>query len=70
MALNKTGKSSFAMEEKNYEPQVKENKKKHVHILTQESLIERMDAYAAQRGVSRTAVFEAAITAFLDKVEV
>lgn len=51
------------------EPERQEFKQKRVHLLTYESLIERMDKYAAKRGVSRVAVFEAAITAYLDKVD-
>jgi len=50
------------------EPEAKERKRKRVHLLTYESLIARMDAYAARKGVKRVDVFEAAITAFLDQV--
>ena len=52
-----------------YEPEQKENKTKRVQLLTYESLVDRMDAYAAKRGVKRVAVFEAAMTAYLDKVD-
>lgn len=52
-----------------YEPQQKEIKSKRIQLLTYESLIKRMDAYAAKRGVTRVAVFEAAVEAYLDKVD-
>lgn len=52
-----------------YEPQQKETKTKRIQLLTYESLIQRMDAYAAKRGVKRVAVFEAAVEAYLDKVD-
>ena len=51
------------------EPEKRELKQQRVQFLTYESLIARMDAYAEKRGVKRVAVFEAAITAYLDKVE-
>lgn len=51
------------------EPQARARKTKRIQILTYESLIERMDAYAARKGVGRVDVFEAAVTAFLDQVE-
>lgn len=51
------------------EPEQKVNKTKHLHILTHESIVNRMDAYAAKRGVKRVAVFEAAIIAYLDQVD-
>ena len=51
------------------EPKQQERKQKRVQLLTYESLIARMDKYAAKRGVSRAAVFEAAMNAFLDKVD-
>lgn len=51
------------------QPEQKERKKKRVQLLTLESLIDRMDAYAAKRGVPRVAVFEAAVTAYLDMVD-
>ena len=51
------------------EPKQQERKQKRVQLLTYESLIARMDKYAAKRGVSRAAVFEAAMIAFLDKVD-
>lgn len=51
------------------EPEQRERKKKRVQLLTYESLISRMDAYAEKRGVSRVAVFEAAMNAYLDKVD-
>ena len=52
-----------------HEPEQQERKQKRVQILTYESLIRRMDKYAAKRGVSRVAVFEAAMVAYLDKVD-
>lgn len=52
------------------EPKAKERKTKRVQLLTYESLIDRMDAYAARQGVNRVDVFEAAVTAFLDKYDV
>ena len=52
-----------------YEPEQKETKTKRIQLLTYESLIQRMDAYAAKRNVSRVAVFEAAVEAYLDKVD-
>lgn len=51
------------------EPQQKEKKEKRIQLLTYESLVDRMDAYAAKRGVKRVAVFEAAVTAYLDMVD-
>ena len=51
------------------EPEQKEFKNKRVQLLTYESLINRMDKYAAKRGVSRVAVFEAAMNAYLDMVD-
>ncbi len=51
------------------EPKQQERKQKRVQLLTYESLINRMDKYAAKRGVSRAAVFEAAVIAYLDKVD-
>ena len=51
------------------EPEQKELKNKRVQLLTYESLINRMDKYAAKRGVSRAAVFEAAMNAYLDMVD-
>ena len=52
-----------------HEPQAKERKRKRVHLLTYESLIDRMDAYALRKGVKRVDVFETVMTAFLDQVE-
>lgn len=52
-----------------YEPEQRETKTKRIQLLTYESLIQRMDAYAAKRGVKRVAVFEAAVEAYLDKVD-
>ena len=51
------------------EPEQQERKQKRVQLLTYDSLIRRMDKYAAKRGVSRVAVFEAAMVAYLDKVD-
>lgn len=53
-----------------YEPvQKKEFKTKRIQVLTYESLIQRVDAYASKRGVSRAVVFEAALETYLDKVD-
>ena len=52
-----------------YEPVQKEVKTKRIQVLTYESLIKRVDAYASKRGVSRAVVFEAALEAYLDKVD-
>lgn len=52
-----------------YEPKQKEIKSRRIQILTYDKLINRMDAYAAKRGVNRVAVFEAAITDYLDRVD-
>ena len=49
------------------QPTPKSPKKKHVHYLTHESLIRRMDAYALKRGVTKVAVFEAAMTEYLNR---
>ena len=51
------------------QPEQKEKKEKRIQLLTYESLVDRMDAYAAKRGVKRVAVFEAAVTAYLDMVD-
>ena len=51
------------------EPEQRELKQKRVQLLTYESLIKRMDKYAAKRGVSRVTVFETAMLAYLDKVD-
>lgn len=45
----------------------KELKSKRIQILTYESLIDRMDAYADRQGMSRAEVFEAAVAAFLSQ---
>ena len=47
----------------------RERKQKRVQILTYESLIERMDAYAKRQNRSRAEVFEAAVSTYLDKFE-
>lgn len=52
-----------------YEPESKETKTKRIQLLTYESLIQRVDAYAAKRGVTRTVVIEAAIEYYLGKVD-
>ena len=52
-----------------HEPMARERKRKRVHLLTYESLIDRMDAYALRKGVKRVDVFETVMTAFLDQVE-
>lgn len=51
------------------EPEARERKDRRVQLLTYGSLVDRMDAYAKRRGVSRAEVFEAAVTDFLDRVE-
>lgn len=51
------------------EPEQQERKQKRVQLLTYDSLIRRMDKYAAKRGVSRVVVFETAMKAYLDKVD-
>lgn len=51
------------------EPEARERKDRRVQLLTYGSLVDRMDAYAKRRGVSRAEVFEAAVTAYLDKME-
>ena len=69
-AHNSTHKSAQASKRAGFqEPQAKERKKKRVHLLTYESLIDRMDAYALRKGVKRVDVFESVMTAFLDQVE-
>ena len=45
------------------------SRSRHLHILTHESIVDRMDAYAAKHGYTRVAVFEAAVTAYLDQVD-
>lgn len=52
-----------------YEPEQKEGKKGRIQFLTYESLLERLDTYATKRGVKKVAVFEAAMTAYLDMVD-
>ena len=52
-----------------YEPEARERKERRVQLLTYGSLVDRMDAYAKRRGVSRAEVFETAMNAFLDKVD-
>ena len=47
----------------------RERKKFRAQILTYESLIERMDAYAKEHEMSRAEVFEVAVTEFLDRNE-
>lgn len=51
------------------QPTPKPPKKKNVHFLTHESLIRRVDAYALKRGVTKVAVFEAALTEYLNRVD-
>lgn len=48
---------------------VKERKGKRIQILTYESLVDRMDAYAERIGASRAEVFEAAVGAYLDQYD-
>lgn len=52
-----------------HESMARERKRKRVHLLTYESLIDRMDAYALRKGVKRVDVFETVMTAFLNQVE-
>ena len=53
----------------NKDPIGKGTKTRKVFMLTYEDLINRVDAYAEDRGVSRTFVIEAAVEAFLNAVE-
>lgn len=48
-----------------HEPVAREKKSRRIQILTFDSLVERMDAYAKKRGVSRAEVFEVALEKFL-----
>lgn len=50
-------------------PKQPERKRRKVQLLTYDSLVDRMDAYAAKMGVSRAVVFEAAVSAYLDQVD-
>ena len=52
-----------------HEPVAREKKSRRIQILTFDSLVERMDAYAKKRGVSRAEVFEVAVEKFLSDVE-
>lgn len=54
---------------KKIEIQGKEKKTKNIHILTKASLVERMDAFAKEKGLSRAEFFEIAMTHFLDNVD-
>lgn len=47
----------------------KERKQRKVNFLTYESLDDRLTAYAKKKGIKKVAVFEAAITAYLDMVD-
>lgn len=47
----------------------KERKQRKVNFLTYESLDDRLTAYAKKKGITKVAVFEAAITAYLDMVD-
>lgn len=47
----------------------RELKKKRIQILTYESLVTRLDSYADRQHRSRAEVFEAAVTAYLDKYD-
>ena len=51
------------------EPEQKERKVRKINFLTYESLDDRITAYAKKRGVKKVAVFEAAMTAYLDMVD-
>ena len=51
------------------EPQQKERKDRKINFLTYASLDDRITAYAEKRGVKKVAVFEAAMTAYLDMVD-
>ena len=48
-----------------HEPMAREKKSRRIQILTFDSLVDRMDAYAKKRGVSRAEVFEVAMEKFL-----
>ena len=48
-----------------HEPTARERKERRVQWLTYDSLIQRIDAYAKERGVSRADVLEAATEKFL-----
>jgi hypothetical protein len=51
------------------EPVGREKKDRRIQILTFGSLVDRLDAYAKRRGVSRAEVFEMAVEHFLKHVE-
>lgn len=46
---------------------IKEIKDRRVQLLTYGNLIDRMDKYGKQHGMSRAEVFEVAISEFLDR---
>ena len=46
-------------------PIVRETKERRIQILTYDSLVDKMDKYAKQSGLSRTEVFELAVKEFL-----
>ena len=50
-------------------PEQKERKARKVSFLTYESLDDRLTAYAKKIGVKKVAIFEAAMTAYLDIVD-
>ena len=52
------------------EVQSRERKHKRIQILTYDSLVDRLDSYCDRKNVSRAAVFEAAISAYLDEFDV
>lgn len=51
-----------------HEPVAREKKSRRIQILTFDSLVDRMDAYAKKRGVSRAEVFEVALEKFLSEL--
>lgn len=51
-----------------HEPVAREKKSRRIQILTFDSLVKRMDAYAEKRGVSRAEVFEVALEKFLSEL--
>lgn len=50
-------------------PKARERKAKRIQILTYESLVDRMDAFAERMGLSRAELFENAVSAYLDQFD-
>lgn len=48
---------------------IRETKNRRIQILTYGSLVDRMDAYANKRGMSRAEVFEAAVRMYLEQYD-